>query len=572
MAGLKSIRKTGSVLGYVIFGLLLAIQINNPAYSGPLISSSKNQLNLTRWERIPTAESRISLVGKENLVRGRRVRADQSGTSYTEAISLRIGSIIYEKKSKLRKRAILSGREQILKRYAKNRELKSLGLMVRESAIREKSDASGKLAYLVTESRRKKCFIFFRYDSRSQLVPTWNQLGEYQAITGTLCLSPKSSSAKNLLTDSLDFVSQVLFDDGQHTRNQMLSQAFDKLDARESRIAPPEKIAPMLNKLQSRSLSLGRLEVSGHIDDDSNIDMLRIDGSWVVHEQNGEFKVTLAAIPPTGESHIVALDQFGNRSEKKLKHSQLRSRKGDENQEEKATRYHALLFGNSNYTHWRDLKTPQFDVDKLGQVLRNRFGFKSIKTFKDAKKETILATLESLRRKLSSEDNFLIYFSGHGILHKGNGYWVPVDGRMDDPDLWVPNSDITRAIRRIPARHIMVVADSCYSGTLAAGSPSSTSESTTAKFDSWSRTALSAGGGDEVVLEPLVKEGEVKYSVFLKQFLKTLEKSVKSSTAGGVIHKEVKHRLRMFPQTPQYGKLFSAGHEPGSDFKFPEPL
>jgi hypothetical protein len=570
MVGLKS---RVIVLGCLTFCLLLVFQVNNPAYSGPMINSSKNQLKLTRWENIPTAESRISLVGKENLVKGRRVRNDRAGESYTEAISLKYGSIIYEKRSKLRKKAIPSSRKQILKRYSKHRELSSLGLKVRANAIHERSDASGNLAYLIAESRRKKCFIFFRYDSASRLVPTRNELGEYEAITGVLCRSPKWSVAKSLLTDSLSFVTQVLFDDGKHTRNQMLSQAFDKLDTQVMKAVAPEKDPPKLKKLQSRSLSSGGWEVSGKVEDAANIDMLRVDRAWAVPDPSGRFKVKIENIPPNGQSHIVAIDQFGNRSEKNLTHTPSTINNGRATIGGEGSLYHALLFGNSNYTYWRDLKTPKDDVEKLGQVLRANFGFKTIQTFKDAKKDNILSALKKLRTELTAKDNFLIYFSGHGILHKGKGYWVPIDGRMDDPDLWVPNSDITRAIRRIPARHIMVVADSCYSGTLTEGSSNLPKpERVTDTSKSWSRTALSAGGGDEVVLEPLVKEGEVKYSVFLKQFLNTLAKLENSFTTGTLIHQEVKKRLQMFPQTPQYGRLLSAGHEPGSDFQFLKPL
>ena len=36
---------------------------------------------------------------------------------------------------------------------------------------------------------------------------------------------------------------------------------------------------------------------------------------------------------------------------------------------------------------------------------------------------------------------------------------------------WVSNDDITDMLKVIPAHHILVVADSCYSGTLVRAAP-----------------------------------------------------------------------------------------------------
>ena len=55
-----------------------------------------------------------------------------------------------------------------------------------------------------------------------------------------------------------------------------------------------------------------------------------------------------------------------------------------------------------------------------------------------------------------------------GVTIRGadQGYWLPVDADSEDPTNWVSNNDITTMLKAIQARHIMVVADSCYSGSL----------------------------------------------------------------------------------------------------------
>jgi hypothetical protein len=46
------------------------------------------------------------------------------------------------------------------------------------------------------------------------------------------------------------------------------------------------------------------------------------------------------------------------------------------------------------------------------------------------------------------------------------GYWLPVDAEEGIPTNWISVGDITVMLRAIRAKHALVVADSCYSGTL----------------------------------------------------------------------------------------------------------
>ena len=52
------------------------------------------------------------------------------------------------------------------------------------------------------------------------------------------------------------------------------------------------------------------------------------------------------------------------------------------------------------------------------------------------------------------------------ILIQVFGYCRRNDPVDDDDTYWISSNDISRAISKIPAKHILVIADSCYSGTL----------------------------------------------------------------------------------------------------------
>jgi hypothetical protein len=129
--------------------------------------------------------------------------------------------------------------------------------------------------------------------------------------------------------------------------------------------------------------------------------------------------------------------------------------------------YHALVIGNNNYRHLTRLKTAVNDASDVAEVLRRHYGF-SVNLLLDATRAQILRALAKLRATLKFDDNLMIYYAGHGLLDDlgQQGYWLPVDAEDGIPTNWISTSDITVMLRAIRAKHAMVVADSCYSGTL----------------------------------------------------------------------------------------------------------
>ena len=50
-------------------------------------------------------------------------------------------------------------------------------------------------------------------------------------------------------------------------------------------------------------------------------------------------------------------------------------------------------------------------------------------------------------------------------------YWVPKDGLPDDQFSWLSTSQLTEALKRLNARSILVVSDSCFSGAMTRDPP-----------------------------------------------------------------------------------------------------
>ena len=130
-------------------------------------------------------------------------------------------------------------------------------------------------------------------------------------------------------------------------------------------------------------------------------------------------------------------------------------------------RYHALVIGNNEYANLPDLGTAVNDAEAVAAVLRSRYGFQ-VKLLRNATKDDILRAVNRYRADLTERDNFLIYYAGHGYLDRrtNTGYWQPVDAEADDDLEWIANDELTRRLNAMSAKHVMVIADSCYSGTL----------------------------------------------------------------------------------------------------------
>jgi len=129
--------------------------------------------------------------------------------------------------------------------------------------------------------------------------------------------------------------------------------------------------------------------------------------------------------------------------------------------------YHALVIGNNTYAYWPSLNTPEQDARDVAAVLSRKYGFKT-KVLLNATRFDLLQALNDFRKTLTENDNLLVYYAGHGHFERQiqRGYWVPVDSATDSDVNWISTFAITDVLSAMSARHVLIVADSCYSGAL----------------------------------------------------------------------------------------------------------
>ena len=233
--------------------------------------------------------------------------------------------------------------------------------------------------------------------------------------------------------------------------------------------------------------------------------------------------------------------------------------------------YYALVIGIDNYQYLRKLETAVNDADEVAETLRDRYGFE-VKVLRDATRDDIFNALDQWARGLPDDASLLIYYGGHGAKdpHTQRTYWLPADAKQETESRWIMADDITGELRAIPARHVLVVADSCYSGTLFRdmGSlviPGEVKHYFERILEPKSRHLMSSGGD-----EPVADAGSAGHSIFAKAFLQGLKSMDENTfTADDLFKRFIQRQVGAgSDQLPEYNPIRNSGDEVGGQFVF----
>ncbi len=233
-----------------------------------------------------------------------------------------------------------------------------------------------------------------------------------------------------------------------------------------------------------------------------------------------------------------------------------------------AGNYKAVIIANYEYDYMPDLQTPPRDARELKQMLESRYGF-SVEVLINLNRSEMYSVLQQAR-DFSKKDAVVLYYAGHGKMDEfGDGYWLPTDYRMGAPlSDAVSSGDLTQTLNHSPAKHVLVVADSCYSGAMLRNASPTINKAVPALVKYWmankSRTVLTSGG-----LKPVLDEGPDGHSVFAGALLEVLGGNA-GVINGEMLHAQVFGRVQMeaarlgyLDQAPQFAAIEDAGHENG---------
>jgi len=366
---------------------------------------------------------------------------------------------------------------------------------------------------------------------------------------------------------------------------------------------PPAAVPPVIEMIEpelvvTRDISVQGLRVHapvnpvpmiGRVVSADGLKSLMINGREETLDKADLFKTQIRLTQPEERVRIVAIDRSGRKStveflvlDRSAKQATPASPPAEQVgrlavKKDAFGRYHALVIGNITYRLLPRLKTAVNDANEIARILREKYGFQ-VTLLLNATRYEMLSALNDLRQKLTEKDNLLIYYAGHGDLDQVNqrGYWLPVDAEPNSSANWVSNIAISDILNAMSVRQLLVVADSCYAGTLTRSSmgqlQGGISEEERIKFLEFmaqkrSRLVMTSGG-----IEPVIDSAGGPHSVFAQAFIELL-----ATNAGVLPGQEMFRLLRQrvaaaaqrvdISQVPEYAPIKYAGHESG-DFVF----
>jgi len=241
----------------------------------------------------------------------------------------------------------------------------------------------------------------------------------------------------------------------------------------------------------------------------------------------------------------------------------------------------AAIIGIDDYANWQKLQYAAHDAEGVKDALIQKYNFKPDHVFTllngQATRENILSLLGDKLgdpKMVQREDRVLVFYAGHGATRKlasGRelGYIIPVDAGLSDFEgsaISMTNfQDISEAI---PAKHVLFIMDSCYSGlALTRGGSIPTSQNYLNEISRReARQMFTAGGADQQVAD----NGPNGHSVFTWTLLQGLDGRADLNGDGVITASELAAYVApavsaLSHQTPAFGNM--PGTE-GGDFIF----
>jgi hypothetical protein len=136
---------------------------------------------------------------------------------------------------------------------------------------------------------------------------------------------------------------------------------------------------------------------------------------------------------------------------------------------------YALLLGVSDYRYLEKLSLVNDDLIKMENFLLS-LGFHVVRVQNERLTlANVRSPQEYFATKLNPEDRLLVYFSGHGFQRieggRERGYLALINARdgQATPDTTIAMEAFVTWARRVPAKHLLVLLDACFSGLAAGG-------------------------------------------------------------------------------------------------------
>ena len=239
---------------------------------------------------------------------------------------------------------------------------------------------------------------------------------------------------------------------------------------------------------------------------------------------------------------------------------------GDKSPHPVGGKNYLLTIGIDQYQHCRPLKNAIRDVEAFAELMKGQYSFAEDCIIRcldaDASRAGIWRAFKGLKQKLTTSDSLIIYYAGHGHLNEELdwGYWVPVNAKPTEEYGFIRNREIIDFIRGFSCYHVVLISDSCFSGSFFGESRDLTTSFSSAP----SRWAITSGRKQKVL------DGDPglgsPFAEYLMKYLRENASSLLLSELGNQVKVATNAHTELY-QTPRAEPLQVRGHE-GGEFVF----
>jgi len=216
---------------------------------------------------------------------------------------------------------------------------------------------------------------------------------------------------------------------------------------------------------------------------------------------------------------------------------------------------HVIAIGINNYAAPAipDLNYAENDARKFAELMERFYGAADVVVLlgKDATKEGIITAVSRLLDESATEpdDAVVFYFAGHGqtvSLAQGGemGYLIPQDAKINLKSTseaggyvqsCISMKDVADWRACMTARHVLFIADACYSGLMAARRGAKAPASIEAALLSKSGRILTAGGKEQ----PVQELSDVQHGAFTYELLRAMSGKADANKDGYIRASEI---------------------------------
>jgi hypothetical protein len=326
-------------------------------------------------------------------------------------------------------------------------------------------------------------------------------------------------------------------------------------------------ISPDITEDGKFQSTLSEVTIFGKItDNESGINRAFINSEEITLTEDGLFVQQVLLNKGDNKVSIIAIDNKDNYTETNLAISYIAKSQLITTQLEIKGKYYALLVGVGEYmdASLMNLDNPVRDAENLYKVLVSDYYFEkeNVVLLKNARRSDITDALDIMAEKITRDDNFLIFYAGHGWWDKeaNVGYWLPSDARISRKADWLGNSTLCDYLKVIDSKHTLLIADACFAGSIfKTRSVSMEAPKAIQKlYDLPSRKAMTSGTLTEVP----DRSSFVKY--LIERLAANEDKCISSEQLFSSFRIAVINNSDVIPQ---YGEIKNVGDQ-GGDFIF----